>query len=690
MKQCMSRGLALVVVLLSAMPVMAASGVTFPQTPEQARIQFDAAMARADDRIQAIVDVPDDQRTYLNTIDAYDAMHAELDRGVSGVLFMAYVHPDAGMREISQQVDQEYMSWMIDLGKRQDLFDAIDSYARHGEQLDPVRERLVRRIQRDYRRAGMDMEPARREELKAVQKELAELESTFDRSISADETIVFATREELAGMPEDWIASLNQVGGLYALGMDYPTIIPILDHSPNADLRQEIWLARKRRGGRANVAVLEKILLLRDLQATLLGYDTAADYETEVRMARDAETVAMFYERLRPLVRRKAEQDHAHLLAAKRRATGDPEAQLDPWDFGYYMERLRNDTYAVDSRAVQEYLPIDRVKGGLFSITESLYGIEYRRMEEPADAPFWHEDVEWYQVVDTASGDTIGEFYLDLYPRPESNKYGHAAQWGLAPRRTNPDGSVDLPVAALVCNFTKPTAEKPSLLTHDETETFFHEFGHCLHTTLTNSDVAMFAGTAVERDFVEAPSQMFEHWVWDEDVLSTFAGHYETGEPIPPDMLAGMIAAKDLCSGMLAEGQIFLGSTDQAYHVADGGEIDTTQVGLDLYGDITMFEPVPGTWFQGSFGHLTGYQAGYYGYMWSQVYAEDMFQRFEERGMLNPEAGAYYREKVLGVGGTRDSMDMVTDYLGREPSMEPFLRSLGLETEDSAQASEQP
>lgn len=681
MKQCIIRGFALVVVLLLVRP--GAAGVPFPQTPDEARIQFDEAMARADERIQAIVDVPSQDRSYLNTIDAYDAMHAELDRGISGVLFMAYVHPDADMREVSQQADQEYMSWIIDLGKRQDLYEAVNDYASGGEQLDPVRARLLARIQRDYRRAGMDLEPMRRDELKAVQKELAELESSFDRSISADETVVFVTREELDGMPQDWIDSLNRVGGLYALGMDYPTIVPILDHCPNADLRQKIWLARKRRGGRANVDTLEKILLLRDQQATLLGYETAADYETEVRMARSADAVEIFYDRLRPLVRKKAEQDHAQLLSAKRHDVGDPDVELHPWDFGYYMERLKNSEYAVDSRAVQEYLPIDRVKDGLFSITQSLYGIEYRLMDEPEDAPYWHEDVEWYEVFDTAGGDKIGEFYLDLYPRPESNKYGHAAQWGLASRRVNPDGSVGLPVAALVCNFTKPTADKPSLLTHDEAETFFHEFGHCLHTILTNSDVATFSGTAVERDFVEAPSQMFEHWVWDEDVLATFAAHYETGEPMPAEMIAGMMAAKDLCSGMLAENQLFLGMTDQAYHVADGGEVDTTQVGLDMYGDVTMFEAVPGTWFQGSFGHLTGYQAGYYGYMWSQVYAEDMFQRFEELGMLSPEAGAYYREKVLGVGGTRDSMDMVTDYLGREPSMDPFLRSLGLEVDGS-------
>ncbi len=317
---------------------------------------------------------------------------------------------------------------------------------------------------------------------------------------------------------------------------------------------------------------------------------------------------------------------------------------------------------------------------GLFEITQLLYGIEYREVTEKADergTPLWHEDVRLFEVWDTKADKQLGEFYIDLHPR--DNKYSHAAQWGLVQHKVWEDGTEQLPVAALVCNFTKPTADKPSLMTHDEAETFFHEFGHCLHTILSEAEIAGFAGTSVERDFVEAPSQMFEEWVWTPETLSLFANHYETGEPMPDELIEGMIAAKNLQSGIKTEGQIFLGMVDQAYHTDEDGVVDTTQVGYDIHDEVRMYPHTPGSYFQGSFGHLTGYQAGYYGYLWSLVYAQDMFQRFKELGMLNPEAGAYYRDKILSKGGTEDSLDLVTDYLGREPSMDAFLESLGLE-----------
>ena len=226
------------------------------------------------------------------------------------------------------------------------------------------------------------------------------------------------------------------------------------------------------------------------------------------------------------------------------------------------------------------------------------------------------------------------------------------------------------------------------MLTHDAVETFFHEFGHCLHTILSEARYFRFSGTSVERDFVEAPSQMFENWVWDADVLATFARHYETDKPIPDQMLQGMINARYLGSGMAAERQFFYGLYDLSCHLVPGGDVDTTQLAMDLWdpaGDnVELYDPVPGTYFQAAFGHLTGYQAGYYGYQWSLVYASDMFQRFQELGMLSPDAGMYYRRKILSRGGSMDGLDLVRDYLGREPNMDAYLKHLGLEIDATA------
>ncbi|MCH2133900.1 MAG: Zn-dependent oligopeptidase [Phycisphaerales bacterium] len=661
---------------------LATAAPPVPQTPEQLQAHYDAAMAEADLAIEAIVAVPDDRRTFENTVLAIDDMHARLDAAIGMPLFMAYVHPDATIRDVSRAAYGHYGNWMVELGKREDLYDAVRQVAMSNPELEGENARLMTFTMRDYRRSGMDLDPEARAKLAAVEKEINELSIEFDQNIMADETVVFVTEDELRGLPADWLAARTQVDGLYELGMDYPTILPILDHSPNADTRQKIWLARKRRAKR-NVAILEKLLALRAEQAAMLGYAHASDYENEVRMTKNADTVAAFYARLQPLLREKALKDHALMLEAKRSDTGDPQAQLKPWDFGYYMERVRERDYEVDSNVVREYFPLEKVRDGLFEITQQLYGIDYVPKQAPANAPLWHEDVEYYEVVDRNTGATLGEFFMDMYPR--DGKYGHAAQWGLVPRKAWTDNSVQTPVAGVVCNFPKPTADQPSLLSHDQAETFFHEFGHCLHTLMTEAKTARFAGTSVERDFVEAPSQMFEAWVWSPETLPMLSGHYKTGEPLPADLLERMIAAKTLCSGMMDETQVFYGMSDQAFHTDADGTIDTTQVGKDLYAECTLFEPVDGTWFQSSFGHLTGYQGGYYGYLWSKVFAKDMEQRFEELGMLDPEAGAYYRKHVLGRGGTVDASEMLQDYLGREPRMEPYIRSLGIEVEQSDQ-----
>ena len=663
---------------------------TIPQSPEELTTRVEAAFAAADEEIAAIIAIPNYRRTYDNTLGALDDMMARLDEASNLAVFMAYVHPDAAIREAAQGGEQLWSDWSIDFSKNEDLYNAVKVYADSGPDLSGERARMLEHTMRDYRRSGMALSSEDRAELTVIQKEIGTLSIEFEANIRGDETVIPVTLEELDGVPQDIINSLVEVNGVYLVTLDYPTYGPIMDYCTNGSTRQKVWLSYSRRAGRKNVQVLEKIIKLRDEASDLLGYDTTADYEIEVRMAKDARTVAEFYEKLRPVVRKKAQRDWQELLAVKRADLGDGSVDFYHWDFSYYFEKIKNSKYAVDSQKVQEYLPLQNVMNGLFEITQNLYGIEYREVTAYADdrgTPLWHEDVRLFEVWDTNTGGQLGEFYTDLHPR--DNKYSHAAQWGLVQHKVWPDGTKRMPVAALVCNFTKPTADKPSLLTHDETETFFHEFGHCLHTLLSEVETAGFAGTSVERDFVEAPSQMFEEWVWTPETLSLFAKHYETGEPMPAALVQGMIAAKNLQSGMKVESQIYLGMIDQAYHTDEDGVVDTTQVGYDVYDATRMYKHTPETWYQGGFGHLTGYQAGYYGYMWSLVYAQDMFQRFQELGILDPEAGAYYREKVLSKGGTKDGLDLVRDYLGREPSMDAFLKSLGLD-ETPPQAVELP
>ena len=674
---------ALLTITLCATAV--AADRTIPAIPEELTARVERAFANADVEIAAIIAVPNDQRTFANTVGALDDMMARLDGDANLMAFMAYVHEDAGIRGAAQGAEQLWSDWSIDFATNESLYSAIKTYADTKPNLSGEQARMLEHTMRDYRRSGMSLAKEDRESLKVIQKELGTLTIEFDTNIREDKTVVPIPLGGLEGVPQDVINRLDVKDGNYQVTLDYPTFGPVLDYCSVSETRKAVRFAYSKRAGLENVLLLERILKLRDEASDLLGYATAADYETETKMSKNAKTVADFYKKLRPVVRKKAEKDWSELLEAKRKDTGNPIAEFYPYDFSYYYEKIKNDKYAVDSQKVQEYLPLQNVMDGLFEITQLLYGIEYREVTDIAEergTPLWHEDVRLFEVWDTKTDNQLGEFYIDLHPR--DNKYSHAAQWGLVQHKVWGDGTVQLPVAALVCNFTKPTADKPSLMTHDEAETFFHEFGHCLHTILSEAVIAGFAGTSVERDFVEAPSQMFEEWVWTPETLKLFARHYETGEPMPDELIAGMIAAKNLQSGVKTEGQIFLGMVDQAYHTDTDGIVDTTQVGYDVHDDVRMYPHTPGSHFQGSFGHLTGYQAGYYGYMWSLVYAQDMFQRFKELGMLNPKAGAYYRNKILSKGGTEDSINLVRDYLGREPSMNAFLQSLGLEVDTTS------
>lgn len=452
----------------------------------------------------------------------------------------------------------------------------------------------------------------------------------------------------LAGLPEDFIAA-HPAGpsGKVKITTDYPDYNPFMMYADDDAARRELYVAFRSRGDKDNEALLAQVLALRDEKASLLGYDTFAD----------------FIERVAKLAQARAKRDYNELL--KELKTIDKKAvRVEDWQKTYLENRVKLKKYKVDSKEVRPYFPYDQTLAGLLDITSTIYDIQYAPV---SDATVWHPDVKVFDVMRGAA--KLGRIYLDMHPR--EGKYKHAAQFTLH------DGveGVQLPEGVLVCNFPRGN----ELMEHDDVVTTFHEFGHLMHHVLGgNQTWIRHSGVATEHDFVEAPSQMFENWVWDPHVLGAFARHYRTDEPLPRELLDNMIAARNLGSGMKAERQIYYGLTDQIFHTAPGGEIDTIRIAVDLFGQAELYKPIENIWHHASFTHLIGYRAGYYGYLWSLVYAEDMFQRFKELGMLDPQAGQYYRKHILSRGGTRDGLDLVKTYLGREPSMEPFLRHLGL------------
>lgn len=641
------------------------------------------ALKRADDVIAKIIAIPDDQRTFDNTLGALDEMGVRLDNDTSLFIFQQFVSTDGNTRDEARAADEMVSNWGTELGKREDLYKAVKAYADTNPKLEGEQKRLLEFTMRDYRRSGMMLPLDKRDRLKAIEIELTKLGIEFETNIAEDQTKVPLQIAELKGVPADVIARHTRIGDMVLLGLDGPTYSLTMDYCENANTRQKVWTMYRRRAGSKNVRVLEKLLKLRAEGAALLGYANTVDYEIETRMAKNSQTVAKFYKDLEPIVRKKAEAERDELLAAKRKQTKNPKATFDPWDYAFYKNLVKEKKYAVDSEKVAEYFPMERVVEGLINVAQGAFGIEMKDVTSNAaslNLPLWHEDVKLYEVKDKASGEVLGHMYTDLYPR--DNKYSHAACWGLRSRKVWPDGTVQKPLAALVCNFTKPTADKPSLLPHDEVETFFHEFGHGLHQMLTETSYGRFSGTAVARDFVEAPSQMLENWIWNSEVLKTFAKHYKTGEVLPDKLLNGMKAARTFGSGIETQGQLFLGRMDQAFHTVPSGEVDTTKVAGEVYEANTIYKAVPGTFFQAAFTHLNGYEGAYYGYLWSLVYAQDLWTRIEEKGVLNPEAGMYYRKKILARGGSMDEMEMLRDYLGREPNMDAFYKHLGLTVEE--------
>jgi len=644
-------------------------------TPEAVIQASEAAMSRCDELIAQIVAVPAGERTFARTFGTLEEVSDALMRATP-YQFMAYVAADDTLRETAREWEQKLSTYAVGIGFREDLYRAVKEFSATAEAaaLEGEAARLLEHTLRDYRRNGFGLPDEQRARVQELMQRLVELGTDFRKAIDTWDDGILATREELAGMPDRWIDGLKTVdeGGVtrYRVSLDYPEIMPFMDNAESAGLRRQLFIKNQNKGGDGNIAVLEEAIRIRNEIATLLGYDSWAAYIVEKRMAKTRGAVDAFLRDLQAKVDVKARADLAKLGEAKQAHAGD--SQINIWDWWFYTNRLLKTEYAVDDFTVATYFPLEAVVEGLFAVTQRLLGIRYERV---AGASVWHEDVQAYDIYNDGESAPLARFYMDLYPRP--NKFNHAAAFTLRPGRALDGEAYQQPVSAIVANFTKPGAGAPSLLRHTEVVTFFHEFGHILHQTLTRARFAEFSGSSTERDFVEAPSQMLEHWVWDRDILRSFSRHHETGEPLPDDLLDAMIRAKRVSSGIATLRQLFFARLDFAYH-SPGFSGDTTATLRELY-PVTGFPYPDGTHFQSGFGHLFGYDAGYYGYLWSRVFGDDMFTRFEHAGVLDRATGQQYRETVLERGGSVDGDVLVRDFLGREPNSDAFLRELGLE-----------
>jgi thimet oligopeptidase len=427
-----------------------------------------------------------------------------------------------------------------------------------------------------------------------------------------------------------------------------------------------------------NIPLLQKILVLRDDIAHRLGYANYADMATEVRMVKNGKTAIDFMEDLKAGLQPKFDKELAEFRALKIKDTGDPNAQINSWDWRYYANELKKTKYNVDAEQLRVYFPYQRVLDGMFAIYQRIFGLKFERVEAPYK---WIGDLQFYSVSDAKTGEPMGLFYLDMYPR--EGKYNHFAQFGIIEGKLLPDGKYQRPVCALVCNFPPPQPDKPSLLSHDEVETIFHEFGHAMHTILTRAKYSRFSGTSVPRDFVEAPSQMLENWPWDKKVLDTFAADYrDPKKKIPADILAQLKTARYATYATFYRRQLSFGLMDMALHtqIHATNADDVLPLSNKVLGDVSL-PPPPDTAFVAYFGHIIGYGAGYYGYAWADAIAADMATVFENSpdGYFDTTAGMRMRKEIYSVGDSRDINVSIEKFLGRPRSVEPFLKKIGAE-----------
>ncbi|MDL4861645.1 oligopeptidase A [Halomonas elongata] len=660
--------------------------------PEHVVPAIETLLAENREAIEALVARAEREAPTWDTLAApLEALNDRLSRAWSPVSHLNGTMNNPALREAYEQslgMLSDYTTW---LGQHEGLFRAWQAL-KDGPawaELDEGQRRTVDNALRDFRLAGVDLPADKKQRYGEIQARLSSLANTFSNQL-LDATqawhLVLNDDSRLAGLPESALATLaanaeakGQQG--YRITLDFPSFFPVMTHADDRELRREVYTAfvtrASEKGPNAgefdNAPVMEEILALRRELAELLGFATYADYSLATKMADSPQGVIDFLNDLAERAVPQAREEYAELADFAREQLGLPE--LAPWDVGYVSEKLRESRYAISDEQLRPYFPAPQVVNGLFKVVEKLYGVTF---EEDTEAPRYHPDVRFFHIME--KGTPIAGFYLDLYAR--EGKRGGAWMDECRVRREE-DGTLQLPVAYLTCNFTRPVGEAPALLTHDEVTTLFHEFGHGLHHMLTRQTIADISGiNGVAWDAVELPSQFMENYCWEREGLDLIAGHVETGEPLPDELFDKLLAAKNFQSAMGMVRQLEFSLFDFRLHLeANAPSAADIQALLDeVRNSVSVVPRVDFNRFQNGFGHIFagGYAAGYYSYKWAEVLSADAWSAFEEAGIFDPETGRRFRTEILERGGSRDAAELFRAFRGREPSVEPLLRHSGI------------
>ena len=617
---------------------------------------------------------------FQNTVRALDDLGYNIGTTANRLSVIKETSTDAALRDATTDQIKILEEWSVGLDYREDVYRALKAYYEthpklHGEDLKMLTETM-----RDYRRAGLELPKPQRDEVERLRKKLSGLTTDFESNVTKAKEAVHFKKAELEGVPEDFL----EQKGLKVGDDDYAVMANITFHfivveenCKNEATRKKLQIVRDNLAREKNVPLLQQILVLRDTIAQKLGYKTWADFAIETKMVKTAAHATKFLEDLSTGLQPKFDAEVVAMRTLKIKDTGDANAQINLWDWRYYNNQIKKEKYTVDEEALKIYFPYQHVLDGMFKIYQQIFGLRFQAIEPPYK---WIGDLQLYAVSDAKTGEPLGLFYLDMFPR--EGKYNHFAQFGIIEGKVLPNGKYQRPTVALICNFPPPGKDKPSLMSHRDVETIFHEFGHAMHSILTRAHYSRFAGTSVPRDFVEAPSQMLERWVWDKNVLDSFAADYrDPSKKIPKEILDKLKEAKLATTGAFYRRQLGFGLTDLALHtqIHEGNKSEVVPLSNKVVGEVFFSEP-PDTAYVAYFGHLMGYDAGYYGYAWADAIAADMASVFEKspRGFFDENVGRKLRQEIYETGDSRDVNISIEKFLGRKQSLEPFLKSIGL------------
>jgi oligopeptidase A len=652
--------------------------------PEHVVPAVDQLLTEAQKAIDAIAG-EGSPRTYANTLGALESATEPLEYAMGIVEHLESVATTPELREAYNAVLPRVSAFWSSIALHEGLYAALKRFAETDEakRLQGPRARLLEKTLADFRRHGAELPPEGKTRLQELDQELSQLTTRFSQNV-LDSTNAYerwvTDPAELSGLPESARAAARdsaQAKGRegWRFTLQAPSVVAVLTYADSRSLREEIWRAfnlRGRQPGHDNLPLVADILRLRQEKARLLGFSNFADLVTDDRMARSGAEALRFVRELTTKTEAAFRKENQELLAFRRELEGPNAPELEPWDVGYYAEKQRRALYDFDEEQLRDYFPAEKVLEGAFKLATSLYGVAI----ESVDLPVWNPSVQAHRIVD-GDGTILGVFYTDLYPR--ENKRDGAWMHGLI-ASVPPE-----PHVALFCaNAQPPAGGKPSLMSHRDVETVFHEFGHLLHHCLSRVPVRSLACTRVAQDFVELPSQILENWCAEKDALDGFACHYATGQAIPPELVERLLRARNFRAANAQMRQLGFAAVDLALHTeySPSEHGDLLRYANDI---LARYAParLPEDYaliasFSHLFAHPVGYAAGYYSYKWAEVLDADAFSRFKQEGLFNADTGRAFRSAILSRGDSADPLDLFREFMGREPRLEPMLERQGL------------